>query len=229
MQSKQLVLNVGLPDLASFDNFFAGSNQETVEQINSAAVGRPGLVFIHGPSGCGKTHLLYASIRAAKEIQRSSIYLSRALVEGDQTQWMDLPGEGLICIDDIKDSLTTKEAVALFSLFERIKEKAGTLLLASRHSALQINWALTDLKSRIQSDLSYRVKTLAENELIKALELRAEARGFSLGEEVLRYVLRRYDRNPKSLFALLDKIDAESLARQRLVTIPLIQSLENQN
>jgi DnaA family protein len=78
----------------------------------------------------------------------------------------------------------------------------------------------------VQSDLVYRLLELADRDLEAALRLRAGHRGIDLSDEVMRFVLRRYERSPVSLFRLLDRIDTESLAHKRRVTVPFLRALE---
>lgn len=224
--SRQLALKVGLSDLASFDNFHAGSNCEAVAALRDTAAGRPGVVYIQGVSGTGKSHLLYASVKEAEKRGRSAIYLSRAAVEPAKGDWLDVPGSGLVCVDDIGEALNAAEARALFSLYERLRGLSGSLVLGSRCSPAAVDWVLPDLRSRIQSDLVYRLAEFGDRELEQALRLRAGHRGIVLTDEVVRFVLSRYERSPASLFRLLDRIDAESLARKRRVTVPFLRTLE---
>jgi DnaA family protein len=58
--------------------------------------------------------------------------------------------------------------------------------------------------------------------------LRAHNRGLDLPPDVGRYILQRYPRDLVSLFALLDRIDAASLARQRRITIPFLREFETE-
>lgn len=227
--SRQLALPVGLSDLASFANFHPCANREAVAAVRTLAAGRPGLLFLHGQAGTGKSHLLYAAVKAAGAGDRSAVYLSRqATVPGDGS-WLDLPGDGLICLDDLGARLTPAEARALFALYERVREASGALLLSARQPPEDIDWALPDLRSRVQSDLAYRLSPFSDSELEAALRLRAAHRGIHLSEEVLRFVLRRYERSPVALFRLLDRIDTESLSQKRRVTIPFLRSLAGEH
>jgi DnaA family protein len=226
--SRQLALRVGLPDLASFDNFHPGSNREAVAAIRELACDRPGLSFLHGESGTGKSHLLYAAVKEAAAHDRPALYASRKAVEGGSTDWLDLPGDGLTCIDDIGESLIGDEATALFSLYERVRSRSGSLILSSRVPPAAIHWVLPDLRSRVQSDLVYHLRRFSEGELEQALRLRAGHRGMHLSDEVVRFVLNRYERGPASLFRLLDRIDTESLERKRRITVPFLKALENE-
>jgi DnaA-homolog protein len=57
------------------------------------------------------------------------------------------------------------------------------------------------------------------------LRQRAGARGLALDEGVLDWMLNRVGRDLGTLGALLDRIDRESLAAQRRVTIPFLRQL----
>lgn len=224
--SRQLALKVGLSDLASFANFHGGSNSETAAAARDMAAGRPGVLFIHGASGTGKSHLLYAAVKEAGKRGRPAHYVSRLAAATGTGDWLDLPGEGLLCIDDIGEALTPAEARALFALYERMRGGSGSLVLSARRSPAAVDWVLPDLSSRVQSDLVYRLAELSDRDLEAALRLRADHRGIALTDEVMRFVLSRYERSPVSLFQLLDRIDTESLARQRRVTVPFLRALE---
>jgi DnaA-homolog protein len=224
--SRQLALKVGLSDLASFANFHAGPNRELVATVREMASGRPGVMFIHGIAGTGKSHLLYAAVKEAESLARPAIYVSREAAVPGSGEWLELPADGLVCIDDVGDSLSAPEARALFSLYERLRGRSGSLLLSSRRSPASVEWVLPDLRSRMQSALVYRLTEFTDQELEQALRLRAGHRGIGLSDEVVRFVLRRYERSPASLFRLLDRIDSESLARQRRVTVPFLRALE---
>lgn len=224
--TRQLALKVGLSDLASFDNFHPGSNREAAAAARELASGRSGVLYLYGAPGTGKSHLLYAAVKEAERLGRPALYVSRAAADPGSGEWLDLPGEGLVCIDDIGRALAALEARALFALYERLRGQSGSLLLSARHSPAAVDWTLADLRSRVQSDLVYRMAAFTDRELAEALRLRAGHRGIDLSEDVMRYVLSRYERSPAALFRLLDRIDTESLVHKRRVTVPFLRSLE---
>lgn len=224
--SRQLVLKVGLSDLACFDNFHPGPNREAVAAAREVASGRPGLLYLHGPSGTGKSHLLYAALKQAEACGRRAAYTSRAPAQAGTADWLELSGHGLACVDDIGQSLSSAEAAALFSLYESSRAHGGSLVLASHVPPSAIDWEMADLRSRMLSGLVYRLLCLDEPELEEALRLRAGHRGIHLSDDVVRFVLRRYERSPASLFRLLDRIDSESLARKKPITVPFLRALD---
>ncbi|MGA8259157.1 MAG: DnaA regulatory inactivator Hda [Arenicellales bacterium] len=223
--SRQLALKVGLSDRASFDNFHSGPNLEAVQAVREAAAERPGVLYLHGPSGSGKSHLLYAALKEAQKQARPAVYVSRAAARA-AADWMDLPGDGLVCIDDIGERLAPAEGAGLFSLYERSRSRSGSLMLASRPPPQAVDWRLADLYSRLRSGLAYRLVPLGERDLEEALRMRAVHRGIHLPDEVMRFMLRRYERSPSTLFHLLDRIDSQSLVHKRRITIPFLRTLE---
>jgi len=62
-------------------------------------------------------------------------------------------------------------------------------------------------------------------EQLAALRLRAQQRGFELPDETARYLQRRLPRDLRSLFAVLDELDAAALAAQRRLTVPFIKDV----
>jgi DnaA family protein len=99
-------------------------------------------------------------------------------------------------------------------------------MLASRPPPQAVDWRLADLYSRLRSGLAYRLVPLGERDLEDALRMRAVHRGIHLPDEVMRFMLRRYERSPSTLFHLLDRIDSQSLVHKRRITIPFLRTLE---
>ncbi|HEU6455817.1 MAG TPA: DnaA regulatory inactivator Hda, partial [Roseateles sp.] len=52
-----------------------------------------------------------------------------------------------------------------------------------------------------------------------------DRRGLLLGDEVLDYLLTRFERNLKGLMALLERLDEFALASKRALTVPLLKAM----
>jgi len=59
----------------------------------------------------------------------------------------------------------------------------------------------------------------------EVLRLRAQRRGLQLDTAAIDWLLKRVDRDLGSLTALLDRLDRESLAAQRRVTVPFLRQV----
>ena len=131
-------------------------------------------------------------------------------------------------LDDI-DAIAGKAAWerALLAMYEELKDRVPMVISAmgnARHIGLQ----LPDLVTRLGSGLVYQLQRLDDAGKQEAIKQRAANRGLEIADDVIRYVLSRYPRDMHGLFDLLDRLDKASLAEQRRLTIPFIQSLETQ-
>ena len=79
--------------------------------------------------------------------------------------------------------------------------------------------------SRLSSGLIYALHELTDEQRIEALKMRADQRGLSMNDDVVKYLVSRSPRDTAALFAALDTIDQASLVEQRRVTIPFLQKL----
>jgi DnaA family protein len=228
--SRQLLLPVRLPDIAAFENFFTGANHELVAYLTSVASGKSDaghMIYLHGDTGCGKTHLLHATCRYANHTGHTASFvplgdtgLSPAMLDGlEQNQ--------IVCLDDLH-AIAGDEPWerAILGSYEQLRQRGASVVVSANLPVEKTGLALADLKSRLSSELNYRIAPLDDAEKSSALQLRAESRGFVVPEEVVSYVLKRYPRDTHSLFGLLDRIDDLSLTEGRRVTIPLLRKLE---
>ena len=56
-------------------------------------------------------------------------------------------------------------------------------------------------------------------------QLRARLRGFELPQETSRWLQRRFPRDMRRLYDLLDTLDEAALAAQRRLTVPFIREV----
>jgi DnaA family protein len=184
-------------------------------------------VYLWGASVSGKSHLLQAACKEAARRKRQAIYISLSSNEGLSPRVLDgLDVLDLVCLDDV-DHLAGREdwELALFHLYNRLREAGAPLVLAGRAGPASLDIQLPDLGSRLRGALVFHLEPLGDQDKQRALEIRAKARGFELPAEVSGYLLRRMPRDMKALCALLDRLDHASLAMQRRLTIPFVRGL----
>ncbi|MDA8365043.1 MAG: DnaA regulatory inactivator Hda [Gammaproteobacteria bacterium] len=236
---RQLPLDVRLRDGSSFDNFYGLRNREALAHIRAAAQrvavsdGRRAFeqIFLWGRSGCGKTHLLEAAARLVQEQGRAPAYVPLAMSAAAPPDVLEgLDSSVLVCLDDVQAVGGNRRwESGLMQLYERVRLSAGLLLVTADAGPGQLEAVLPDLATRLSAGLAYRLQPLADEDKLAALCLRARNRGLDMSEEVARYVLSRYPRDPHALFRLLDRIDQVSLATQRRLTIPFLRILQEQD
>ncbi|MGI9228934.1 MAG: HdaA/DnaA family protein, partial [Gammaproteobacteria bacterium] len=141
----------------------------------------------------------------------------------------NLASLGLVCVDDVEQIAGQQEwELAVFNLFNELKEAATPLLLASTLNPLAAPFQLPDLKSRFSGDYIYHLSALNEAGKKAALRLRASTRGLDIPDEVLEYLLKHIPRDPANLFHWLDRLDNSTLVAQKKLTIPFVRDLLRQ-
>ena len=231
--SSQLPLNWPTPAHARFEEFDSEGHESVVAALQSRLDGlaRPALdgapLLVVVPVGAGKTHLAIASASAARAACVGTAYLALSRwSDFDVDALVALSSQDLVVIDEIEHCAGRREAeVAVFDLFNRCRDEGRALLLLSRQPPAQLPLQLPDLRSRLDAATLHALNPLPEAARRRLVQQRARARGFELDDTVLDFLFRRHRRDLPALLDLVDRIDRESLARQRRVTVPLVRAV----
>jgi DnaA family protein len=224
---QQLPLGVRLADRALFESFLPGRNTEALAHARAVARGEVrGATWVCGPPGAGKSHLLQAICAAAGPRARAG-YLPLAQVGVLGAGMLDgLAQLQCLCIDDLERVAGALEwERALFALLHELEETGGALVVAAREPPALLPWTLPDLGSRFAAGAVLALRALDEAEQHAALRLRARLRGLELPEETWQWLRRRYPRDMRSLYELLDALDEAAFAAQRRLTVPFIRDV----
>lgn len=230
-QNQQLALNVNLRDGYCFESFYAAPKSENIEIVgilhHFALSKDPQQNIVWGKPSSGKTHLLQACCAKEAETQSSLIYIPLKVSAAYGTEiFSGLSHYPLVVLDDIDIIIGDKQwEVALFNLINNCREAKQRLLMSSSENPRQLDCALPDLASRLIWGGSYQLHILSDKDKPKALQARAEQRGFKLNDQVIDYLYRRYPRDIKSLMGILDKLDKESLRKKSMITIPFVREV----
>jgi len=224
---QQLPLGVRLPDRALFESFLPGRNTEALAHARSIAAGEArGVTWLSGPGGAGKTHLLQAICAAAGARARAG-YVPLKQVAHLGAEVLDGLGQlACLCLDDLESvagNLVWERR--LFGLVHESEEAGGALVVAANAPPALLHWALPDLGSRCAAGAVFALRALEEAEQQAALALRARLRGLELPEETWQWLRRRYPRDMRRLYELLDTLDEAALAAQRRLTVPFIRDV----
>ncbi len=229
---QQLSLSVNLNDDATFENFYAPAqthNAMVVQGLREQVEGRgEAFIYLWGAPGCGLTHLLQAACHQAQEMGMSVQYLPLRDLVGyaPEELFIGLEELDLICLDCLPTIAGRADwELAIFNLYNRLRERGRRLLVAAEHNPRELAIALEDLRSRLQWGITYQVHNLSDDEKQQALQLRARARGLELNDEVAQYIIQRLPRDTNELFWQLQRLDHASLAEQRKLTIPFVKKV----
>jgi len=227
MNLEQLPLGLEVRSPSRLEDYIPGDNEPLLELMRQQlqADGETQL-YIHGPKGCGRTHLLLGQCNAARALGWSPAYLpaealaslSPALLEG-------MEQAPLIAVDDVDQLAGRKDwEQALFGLFNRARERGGRLLFSAGKAPAAAGFSLPDLSSRLAWGVSYRIKPLQDPQRELLLIRIAQRRGLEMPPEVARYLLQRHSRDVSALTRLIERLDRDSLAEQRRLTIPFVRT-----
>lgn len=215
---RQIPLAIATPPAPGFDNLRVGANAQAVQHLRGMTLpGAP--VYLWGPTGSGKTHLM-----RALALQRQS--------QGEQVGWFDaadpLPWHfrqpwSLLVLDDCQ-ALDSDHQQAAFALFIEAGAHGVQWLAAGRVPPVDLPLR-EDLSTRLAWGLVFAVQPLPEGEARAVLRREADRRGIFLSDEVMGYLLTRFERDLKHLMLLLYRLDEFGLAQQRGITVPLLKKM----
>lgn len=224
---QQLPLGVRIPDRAVFESFFPAKNLQAVEHAaRVAGAAAQGTTWICGPVSVGKTHLLQAIVARAGKTGRAGYFPLMELAALGVGVLEGLTLLECVCLDDLDSVVGQLEwEKALFGLLREIQDRDGRLVVAAKAPPALQSWALPDLGSRFTAAAIFQLRELDEGEQQEALQLRARVRGFELPDETARWLQRRFPRDMRTLYELLDTLDEAALVAQRRLTVPFIRSV----
>jgi DnaA family protein len=211
----QLLLGIAPEWIPTLDNFVPGRNVELLAALRltlAAQKGERGL-YLWGETGSGKSHLLQAVVESARAMGLSAVYASGEVPEAAQ----------VVALDAV-EKLDESAQIALFALYNRLRENGGMLLVSGMQAPTFLNLR-DDLRTRLGWGLVYQVHALNDAEKAQALKQHAQARGFELPIEVTTYLLRHGRRDLPALLATLDALDELCLRLKRAATVPLLKEV----
>ncbi|HTL91017.1 MAG TPA: DnaA regulatory inactivator Hda, partial [Steroidobacteraceae bacterium] len=113
----------------------------------------------------------------------------------------------------------------IFGLLREMEESGARLVLAGQVPPAMLHWALADLGSRCAAGAVFQLRLLAEEEQHAALQLRARLRGLELPDETWHWLRKRFPRDMRTLYQLLDTLDEAALTALRRLTVPFIREV----
>ena len=224
---RQLPLGVRIPDRAVFATFLPARNAEATAHLERLAGGTlAGTAWVCGPPGAGKSHLLQAACVQASESMRAGFFPLTQLCTLGPEVFDGVAQLECLCLDDLDRVIGNLEwEHALFGILREIDEREARLIVSAGRPPSLVQWALPDLGSRFTASMVFQLRALDESEQQEALRLRAHTRGFELPDETSRWLQRRFPRDMRALYELLDTLDEAALVAQRRLTVPFIRSV----
>jgi len=219
---EQLVFDLAPPEPPSFANFLPGRNAEVLSALVTFVAGLATTtgVVLWGAPGAGKTHLLRASVAAAHARGATASYLANpgalGAIDADA-----LGAQALVAVDEV-DTASADAQGRLFTLFNRVQAGGGLLLVASHAPPASLGLR-EDLRSRLGWGLVHEIFPLPDDDKAAALSAYAKQRGFTIPDDVVRYLLAHGRRDMPTLLRALAALDRHSLAVRRPINVPMLR------
>ena len=225
----QLPLPIHQSDDETLENFYAENNLLLLNSLQKNFLQlHQQFFYLWGNKGSGKSHLLKGVCQHYLAQQRPALYVplnkaqyfSPAVLE-------NLEQQALVCLDDLQAVIGNAEwEVAIFDLINRVRETGRTLLIMSAdQSPANLPVQLPDLASRLTWGEVYQLAPLNDKQKIEVLQKAAYQRGIELPDETANFLFKRLERDMKTLFNALEKLDQASLQAQRKLTIPFVKEI----
>nr|WP_109842953.1 DnaA inactivator Hda [Aggregatibacter aphrophilus] len=225
----QLPLPIHQSDDETLENFYAENNLLLLNSLQKNFLQlHQQFFYLWGNKGSGKSHLLKGVCQHYLAQQRPALYVplnkaqyfSPAVLE-------NLEQQALVCLDDLQAVIGNAEwEVAIFDLINRVRETSRTLLIMSAdQSPANLPVQLPDLASRLTWGEVYQLAPLNDKQKIDVLQKAAYQRGIELPDETANFLFKRLERDMKTLFNALEKLDQASLQAQRKLTIPFVKEI----
>jgi DnaA family protein len=226
----QLPLALRFPPDQRFETF-ASAPAGAIAQLRALAQGTlADCVYLTGPAATGKSHLLLAACAEAEAAGRRTAYLPLSAAAGRLRDALDaFEYADLVALDGLEAVAGDREdEIALFDAHNRARDAGRTLLYAARVPPDALALVLPDLRSRLSQCARIGLEALDDAGRAEVLRLRAQRRGLQLEDAAIDWLLKRVDRDLVSLTGLLDRLDRESLAAQRRLTVPFLRRIVGQ-
>jgi DnaA family protein len=201
-------------------------NPELVELLGAVALDRKqDWLYLSGPAGSGKSHLLLGACAQARAAGLDAGYLPLAALAGRVGDALQGQARAaLVCLDGVEAIAGRRDdEVALFHFHNAARAAGARVVYAASAMPGALALSLPDLRSRLEQCTRIALEPLDEAGRRDVLRQRGARRGLELDEAVLDWLFRRVGRDLVSLSKLLDRLDKESMAAQRRITVPFLR------
>ncbi|MBE2895876.1 DnaA regulatory inactivator Hda [Pasteurellaceae bacterium HPA106] len=225
---RQIPLPIQTVDENTFDYFNGENNPLLLASLHThLAQVQPHFYFIFGQASTGKSHLLKACCDEITQSGGAASFLPlKSLAQFSPDMLDNLEMQDLVCLDDLHAIAGNAHwERAVFDLYNRINERSqGELIISANAPISELALHLPDLRSRLIWGEVYQLKPLQDSQKMQLLQQRAFARGLILNDDAAQFLLKRHDRDLKSLFRTLDKLEHATLEAQKgHLTIPFLK------
>lgn len=208
----QLTLPLEAHGIFTLENFDVGVNEDLFPHL----FGSDNL-WLYGDSAVGKTHAVHILVA---ELEHA------VLVSDSDYELIGLEAFGTVVLDRIEQWIGNEnKEKSVFGLYEQLMRARHRLILISRSNVEALSFALPDLKSRVSMFSRYLMLPLPSSKQLIFLQGLVARTGASLSVEVAKFILRHLTRSQAGLVSAIARLNQESIARNRHISVPLVKEV----
>lgn len=222
----------------TFDTFVVGGNNEFARAAALAVAENPGEIynplFIYGGVGLGKTHLMHSIAHFVlnqnpdtKVLYVTSEKFTNELIDAIQKKTTAQFREkyrniDILLIDDIQ-FIIGKESTQeeFFHTFNTLHEAKKQIIISSDRPPKEMLTLEDRLRSRFEHGLMADIQSPDYETRMAILKKKEELDGYSINEEVLKYIASNIKSNIRELEGALTKVVAFSRLKKRELNLEL--------
>ena len=212
----QLIIKFDYEQNFKDDDFYvSNSNKHIFTLLNQWPKWEKNFLNINGEKFSGKTHLINIFIKKFKGIRFEASLLNDRDLKTIKVY------ENII-VENLDEKINEK---LFYSLLNIIDLDNKFIIVTSKKPIVDINFSLTDLKSRTKNFLLQKIEK-PDDELMFALILKnLSDRQISIDKKLIDFIIKRIERSYDKIFDFIYKIDELSLKKKKPIDFKIIKEV----
>ncbi len=212
----QLIIKFDYKQNFKDDDFYVSeSNKHIFTLLNQWPKWEKNFLNINGEKFSGKTHLINIFIKKFKGIK----FDAKSITNED---FKKIKLYENIILEDLDNEVDEK---IIYSLFNIIDQDNKFIIVSSEKPIVDINFVLTDLKSRTKNFLLQRIEK-PDDDLMFALILKnLSDRQIIIDKKLIDFIIKRIDRSYGKILDFIYKVDELSLKKRKPIDFKTIKEV----
>ena len=212
----QLIIKFDYEKNFKDDDFYVSkSNKNVFNILNKWPNWEKNFLNISGDKYSGKSHLINIFIKKFKGIK-----LNAKLLNNEDLNQIKIYEN--IILENLDEKVDQN---LIYSLLNIIDLENKFIIITSNKSIVDIDFSLTDLKSRAKNFLLYKIEK-PDDELMFALILKnLSDRQILVDKKLINFIIKRIDRSYGKIYNFIYKVDELSLKKKKPIDFKLIKEV----